>query len=79
MSKEYQGCILWAIFILITLAIIIIVVGQRVVEKQACIAGGYADTSDFNGTIVCVGIRDGAYTIEGLDSVRLRLGLERGR
>ena len=79
MNQREQGCLLVVILGVVALAVLIVVIGPEIEDGRICIAGGYAEAVDFNGTRVCVGVRDGAYTIEGLESVRLRLGLERGK
>jgi len=78
-SREGQFCLGIIIFGLLAAAMLIIMANQHIEETRTCIAGGYANMVSFNGVRVCVGIRDGAYSIEGLESVRLRLGLERGK
>jgi len=65
-----------AILGIVLLVVVSIALSGNITDNRACIAGGYAEVQNFNGTRVCIGIRDGAYTIESLDSVRLRLGLE---
>ena len=79
MSREGQFCLGIIIFGLLAVGMLIIMANQHIEEIRTCIAGGYANMVSFNGVRVCVGIRDGAYSIEGLESVRLRLGLERGK
>ena len=79
MTQEDQGCLGLVICFLIVAALAMVVVGQHIEETRTCIAGGYAEAIGFNSTKVCVGIRYDAYTIESLKSVRLRLGLERGK
>ena len=79
MSREGQFCLGIIIFGLLAVAMLIIMANQHIEETRTCIAGGYAEAIGFNSTKVCVGIRYDAYTIESLKSVRLRLGLERGK